>query len=1023
VQQSVAQGTDSGSVDHACAVTSMYAHRVPLSTEDEVVGMLASAGVTEAALVKGIQNKTIAGLPVTVTTAHVKGYFQKIGKDKDLLLADIHTAVPHKQLGYVPDKTDVPGEIMQIDNVDPSFSRLVGEKMMIRSIGGYRDAVVGIDYATGFSHIEGRVTKKNPEQVLHKFIKVWIAQWQALKLVKGDKEFVTVASKAICIEERVEIRMAVPQDHKRGLAMAEGFIRWLQDMAQGSLNRLIYLVETKRITELQRKSLWYHALRLASIVSNMKMSMCDPTKTRWEEGYGEVFNLAHIVILPFGLPVISRRLHSGSDGRGEEGIYIGPSVVVKGGVLVFNLRTGRVSQKYTFLPREEMPTLDDLDVQHAVKTVYGQLTTESNTDAVPDGTPLAIAANDVRGEVKTEVEEEDDGAKEEDAEAEVEDAITDEAVNEEIVKEKHKHFTRSKGALVLNVMDRPAKPQLPGRQKRKNDPRWKKASKKEQQKLLDEEVFNELPRDQSGEYVLPDGYLILRLFEIHEFKWKLDPETNEMVWLECARIVMDGSEDKREGEMTYAETPDRTVLMLMISIGATTGEVDMTADAVRAYLNALSIDRNIVVISPPELEMLPKLSMLHKGLYGSTKGALSFQVWVDDKLSNIGYSKCQSARSVYIKKGSSTVRLLRHSDDFRISTSNEDDLIAECKLLSESIRLSEFKPTKRFLGVTVERISHLTGKDDPLGKVVLLRMTEKIEEMEVRFKDLHEQYNNKGRIRRTGLPSNPIRDDEELGAAYSMRLCVKGIKRFMALVGLLQWITAGVRFDCRFSYYVVAIRLSKPREWDMYLCVWLMDYITGTKHRPLVLGGPVVDPETMCDSSYGTLPERRTVKSHVCTTCNGSGAIYVSVGAVKNTIKSIWEGELMAASDGSDSQLYIDKVVKELEYVSQSSKRVAIDSQSVLDWIDSDQNNKHSRHVDIRLYSARHRAKDGSINWGYVNTMVNIADILTKSLSAAQFEFLAGKIMGHDLVAVLDIVGLVNSGEEGALRYKELWNT
>ena len=1022
--------------DQACAVTSMYAHRVPLSTEDEVVGMLASAGVSEAALIKGIKNKTIAGLPITVTQEHVKGYFEKIGKDKDLLLADIHTAVPRKQLGYVPDKTDVPGEIMQLDNVDPSFSRLVGEKMMVKSIGGYRDAIVGLDYATGFCHIEGRVSKKDPEKVLHNFMKIWIAKWQALKLVKCDKEFVTKASQVICTEARVKLRMAVPQDHKRGLAMAEGFIRWLQDMAQGSLNRLIYLVEAKKITELQRKSLWYHALRLAAIVSNMKTSMCDPTKTRWEEGHGEVFNLAHIVILPFGLPVISRRLHSGPDGRGEEGIYIGPSVVVKGGVLVFNLRTGRVSQKYTFLPREEMPVLEDLDLQHATQTVYGDLTVEPTIGgevSVPS-TSVEEIAPDVRGDVKEELvdekEEPEAQRKNENANKHMGKTATDgredsrkgRGLRKEIAQPEHKHYTRSKKERVLFVNDRPAKPQLPGRQKRKNDDKWKLASRKEQQKLIDEEVFRELPVDSKGEYIIPEDSLIMRLFQIDEYKWKPNPEGSGSVWLECARIVLDGSEDQREGEQTYAETPDRIVLMLLISVGATTGEVDMTADAIRAYLNALSLDRNIVVIAPPEMTMLPRRSMLHKGLYGSTKGALSFQVWVEEKLNKIGYEKCQSARSVYVKNGKDIVRLLRHSDDFRVSSPSQECLDEECKLLSETIRLSEFKTTQRFLGVTVERVSHVTGSPDPIGKVVLLRMTEKIEEMEVRFKDLHEKYNSKHRIRRTGLPNSPVREDDDLGEKYRVKLSDSGIKRYMALVGILQWITAGVRFDCRFSYYVVAIRLSNPREWDMYLCVWLMDYIVATKHRPLVLGGPVVDPETMCDASYATLPQKRTVKSHMISSCHGSGAVYASVGAVKNTIKSIWEGELMAASDGSDTQMYIDKVLKELKYYSKGSRRVLIDSQSVLDWIDSDQNNKHSRHVDIHLYSARHRGQDGSINWGYVNTLDNVADILTKSLSAEQFEYLAGKIMGHDLVAGLEIIGLVESGERGRARYKLLWS-
>lgn len=51
-------------------------------------------------------------------------------------------------------------------------------------------------------------------------------------MVKCDKEFVTVATQKICAEENIKLRMAVPQDHKRGLAMAEGFIRWLQDMAR-----------------------------------------------------------------------------------------------------------------------------------------------------------------------------------------------------------------------------------------------------------------------------------------------------------------------------------------------------------------------------------------------------------------------------------------------------------------------------------------------------------------------------------------------------------------------------------------------------------------------------------------------------------------------------------------------------------------------------------------------------------------------------------------------------------------------
>lgn len=70
-------------------------------------------------------------------------------------------------------------------------------------------------------------------------------------------------------------------------------------------------------------------------------------------------------------------------------------------------------------------------------------------------------------------------------------------------------------------MDRQPKPLLPVRQKRNNDPRWQKESVKEQQKLLDEEVFRELPKDTNGDYIMPEGCMMLRLFEIPEFKWKV----------------------------------------------------------------------------------------------------------------------------------------------------------------------------------------------------------------------------------------------------------------------------------------------------------------------------------------------------------------------------------------------------------------------------------------------------------------------------------------------------------------------
>jgi hypothetical protein len=70
----------------------------------------------------------------------------------------------------------------------------------------------------------------------------------------------------------------------------------------------------------------------------------------------------------------------------------------------------------------------------------------------------------------------------------------------------------------------------------------------------------------------------------------------------------------------------------------------MVGDAIRAYLNAPSLDRNIVITAPERLHLLPRVSILNKGLYGTIKEALSFHVWVDAKMNSMGYKKCDVAR-------------------------------------------------------------------------------------------------------------------------------------------------------------------------------------------------------------------------------------------------------------------------------------------------------------------------------------------------------------------------------------------
>jgi hypothetical protein len=524
---------------------------------------------------------------------------------------------------------------------------------------------------------------------------------------------------------------------------------------------------------------------------------------------------------------------------------------------------------------------------------------------------------------------------------------------------------------------------------------------------MEEDTVHELPVDTMGNPIIPADAMVLRLLKIREFKWKPDPETGVEGWLECVRLVCDGSVDKRP-EKYYAETPDRTLLLLMTSMEASLGIKVTGSDVTRAYLNAESIDRNIVIIAPKGLKGLPRMSLLNKGLYGSRGGALSWQVWIDGKLKDLDFVKLQVCRGVYIKKelNGEPVRAYRHSDDFRMSCMNEDLRIDAENRLKKVVRMADFSTLNRFLGCTFERVNAVTGLPDENGTIVLVRQEEKIKEMEEKFSAQHQKHNPKNRIRKVALPVDAIREDHELTENARELLRSADIEVYQSIVGCIQWIVGCTRPDGKLGCFLLSTRLAKPRVWDMNLAVYVMDYLVATYDAPLVLGGDDMDPIIFADASFATLPERRSIMGHVAFSGKGSGAIYAQVGSTKSAVTSIWEAELMAGVNGMDTAVYLTNACNELEYSVPECRSVMVDNKAEIDWVKGSVSNKRSRHVDVKYYRARHLQEAGEVNCEYVPTEDNVADILTKPLIFRLFRKFARIILGHGLMLSKGVQGI-----------------
>ena len=142
--------------------------------------------------------------------------------------------------------------------------------------------------------------------------------------------------------------------------------------------------------------------------------------------------------------------------------------------------------------------------------------------------------------------------------------------------------------------ERPPKPRVPTPRECAGDPLWNEAYRREAEKFKEMSVMKPLSMGKDGRFLRPHNALIQRLIAVREWKWKKDPHTGIPRWLECIRLVLDGSTDSRQ-ERFYAGTPDRMYFLLMMSAGATRGEIMEMGDMERAYLQSTSSDRNIVV--------------------------------------------------------------------------------------------------------------------------------------------------------------------------------------------------------------------------------------------------------------------------------------------------------------------------------------------------------------------------------------------------------------------------------------------
>lgn len=520
------------------------------------------------------------------------------------------------------------------------------------------------------------------------------------------------------------------------------------------------------------------------------------------------------------------------------------------------------------------------------------------------------------------------------------------------------------------------------------DPKWGAPARKELNTLFETKAIVQIDRDIALELIKAKEADLVILFPVYEEKIK----EGNLVYK--VRLVGDGR-THYSALNTYAATPSREELLIMLHIAAMMGWTYYHVDEVRAFLNAKYKGGNQRVFT--KFKGDSTMYEVLGALYGLKTSPRDYQQTVIARLKSMGFLQLQLCTCIFIfRRGPDVVLIYDYVDDF-IITGNNKDLVLEkiSEIRGQTTTTDPIEDADKILGMEITRCRD--------SKVIHLTMKGKIEEVCKRFEV------DMTKIRHTPMPKYGyiLREDEfekKLTSAEDKRfLSKKEIKVYLGIVGSLVWIS-GIRMDILFATMFLSWATKQPKVHHMKMAKCVLAYLNFTKDIPLVIGGVPSDGVDTCqligysDASLGTGPKGRSIKAHMFKLGSDAGAITAKCNTTISVYTSSFEAELEGATSGMKTALRLMNILDELNITSYGRVSTLYnDNEAMLNFIRGDGMAKGIRHVELRQYYIREKYLEGRVLVTYMAGQVIPADQMTKIGSKEQFIMFRRDVMGLKL--------------------------
>ena len=510
---------------------------------------------------------------------------------------------------------------------------------------------------------------------------------------------------------------------------------------------------------------------------------------------------------------------------------------------------------------------------------------------------------------------------------------------------------------------------------------WVEAEEKELKKLMEHHAFDLVKRSS-----VPRGKRIFGSRTLYKVKWSLD-NAGEIDKFK-ARWVIQGFGMKKGKDYDESFSPTthpesvKTVLYLQHALGWKSKKYDIS----NFFLNG-NHEGDLYCELPEGLDVENKEELVCKvraSVYGTASAPHQAGKLVVQMMRAAGLVCTQSDTRVFIRKnkqGKTVMICMVHVDDIMMTYQNDADRNEVDAVFKKHFEMTEEKNPTSWIGLEVKTGTSASGRP-----FMHISQEQKIEE----FLTCTGMTDSNASPTPVSTNATSVKADKKQGRSVP----------YMTAVGKLIWLLMS-RFETAFATSLRCRAMANSTLYDDQQVKRLARYLKGTPDYGLVFQATndTITLVIYCDAAFADGPRSQSTGGYFVAfqgdhPYRPSGVVCAKSFRERLTALSTLEAEYYAAVEAAKAAEWYRGLLMELGFPQNEPTVIYTDNRALLDLAANPVLHARTKHFRLRQAYLRDLITRRVIAFVHIPGEHNIADMLTKALTAQRFQMLRDVFMG-----------------------------